>query len=166
LQSVFRAFERASEGTLIVDRDARIAWISEKHAKRFGVEDARQALGRHVEDVIPNSRMREVIASGQPILLDILDAPSKPVVVTRMPLKNEDGEVVGAVGFALFDEWATLAPLVSRKAAHCSSTRLATCRSRLGIGRATLYRKMAAYHLSRWVAPGRPRTRQGNAAAE
>jgi transcriptional regulator with PAS, ATPase and Fis domain len=114
MQSVFRAFERASEGTLIVDRDARIVWISEKHAKRFGLADARQAIGRRVEEIIPNSRMREVVTSGQPILLDILDAPGKPVVVTRMPLKNEDGEVVGAVGFALFDEWTTLAPLVSR----------------------------------------------------
>jgi transcriptional regulator with PAS, ATPase and Fis domain len=58
--------------------------------------------------------MREVVRSGQPILLDILDSPGKPVVVTRMPLKNEQGEVVGAVGFALFDEWTTLAPVVSR----------------------------------------------------
>jgi transcriptional regulator with PAS, ATPase and Fis domain len=114
MQSVFKAFERASEGTLIVDRDARIVWISEKHAKRFGLLDARVAIGRKVEDVIPNSRMREVVTSGQPILLDILDTPPKPVVVTRMPLKNEGGEVVGAVGFALFDEWTTLAPLVSR----------------------------------------------------
>jgi transcriptional regulator with PAS, ATPase and Fis domain len=114
MQSVFRAFERASEGTLIVDRDARVVWISEKHARRFGLSDPRQALGRRVEEVIPNSRMREVVDSGQPILLDILDAPGKPVVVTRMPLKNEEGELVGAVGFALFDEWTTLAPLVSR----------------------------------------------------
>jgi transcriptional regulator with PAS, ATPase and Fis domain len=104
MQSVFRAFERASEGTLIVDRDARVVWISEKHARRFGLSDPRQALGRR----------REVVDSGQPILLDILDAPGKPVVVTRMPLKNEEGELVGAVGFALFDEWTTLAPLVSR----------------------------------------------------
>src|SRR5438067_1740539 len=34
MQSVFKAFERASEGTLVVDRDARIVWISEKHARR------------------------------------------------------------------------------------------------------------------------------------
>ncbi|HJV63302.1 MAG TPA: sigma 54-interacting transcriptional regulator [Albitalea sp.] len=114
MQSVFKAFERASEGTLIVDRDARIVWISEKHARRFGLADPRQAQGRRVEEVIPNSRMREVVTSGQPILLDILDAPAKPLVVIRMPLKNEDGEVLGAVGFALFDEWASLAPLVSR----------------------------------------------------
>src|SRR4051812_48144722 len=66
MQSVFKAFERASEGTLIVDRDARIVWISEKHARRFGIDHPRSALGRRVEEVIPASRMREVVTSGQP----------------------------------------------------------------------------------------------------
>jgi transcriptional regulator with PAS, ATPase and Fis domain len=113
MQTLFRAFERASEGTLIVDRECRIVWISERHAQRFGFDDPRTVLGRRVEDVIPNSRMREVVTSGQPILLDILEAPKKPLVVIRLPLK-EDGEVIGAVGFALFDEWASLSPLVSR----------------------------------------------------
>jgi transcriptional regulator with PAS, ATPase and Fis domain len=112
--SVFTAFQRASEGTIIVDRDARIVWISERYARRFGIGDPREVLGCRVEEVIANSRMREVVTTGHPILLDILDAPGKPVVVIRMPLKNEQGVVVGAVGFALFDEWTSLAPLVSR----------------------------------------------------
>jgi transcriptional regulator with PAS, ATPase and Fis domain len=113
IQTLFRAFERASEGTLIVDRECRIVWINERYLKRFGFDDPHGALGRPVEEVIANSRMREVVESGQPILLDIMDAPKKPLVVIRLPLK-EDGEVVGAVGFALFDEWASLSPLVSR----------------------------------------------------
>jgi transcriptional regulator with PAS, ATPase and Fis domain len=113
MQTVFRAFDRACEGTLIVDRECRIVWINGHYAQRFGFEDAAGAIGRRVEDVIPNSRMREVVETGRPILLDILEAPKKPLVVIRLPLK-EDGEVIGAVGFALFDEWATLSPLVSR----------------------------------------------------
>jgi transcriptional regulator with PAS, ATPase and Fis domain len=113
MQTVFRAFDRACEGTIIVDRDCRILWINGHYAQRFGFEDPAAAIGRRVEDVIPNSRMREVIETGRPILLDILEAPKKPLVVIRLPLK-EGGEVIGAVGFALFDEWATLSPLVSR----------------------------------------------------
>ncbi|MEW6704727.1 MAG: sigma 54-interacting transcriptional regulator [Pseudomonadota bacterium] len=113
MQTVFRAFERASEGTLIVDRECRIVWISERHARRFGYDDPAAALGKRVEDVIPESRMREVVQSGRPILLDILETPKKPLVVMRLPLK-EGGEVIGGVGIALVDEWATLSPLVSR----------------------------------------------------
>ena len=114
MQAVFRAFERASEGTIIVDHEARIVWISERYARRFGIADTRAALGRPCEELIPNSRMREVVATGQPILLDILDAPHKPLVVIRLPLKDGAGQVVGAVGFALFDELGSLSPLVSR----------------------------------------------------
>lgn len=180
MQSVFKAFERASEGTLIVDRDARIVWISEKHARRFGLREPRQAFGRHVEEIIPNSRMREVVTSGQPIPLDILDVPDKPLVVTRMPLKNEEGGVVGAVAFALFDEWASLAPLVSRflamqeelaeptehaqamsqyerqliERALAESPTVVAAARRLGIGRATLYRKMASLQLGSRQASG------------
>jgi transcriptional regulator with PAS, ATPase and Fis domain len=113
MQTVFRAFERYSEGTLIVDRDCRIVWINADYAQRFGLSDVSAALGRRVEDVIPNSRMREVVESGRPILLDIMDAPKKPLVVIRLPLTDE-GEVIGGVAFALFDEWASLSPLVSR----------------------------------------------------
>jgi transcriptional regulator with PAS, ATPase and Fis domain len=113
IQTLFRAFERASEGTLIVDREGRIVWINERYLKRFGFDDPQAVLGKPVEQVIPNTRMHEVIDSGQPILLDIMDAPKKPLVVIRLPLK-EDGQVIGAIGFALFDEWASLSPLVSR----------------------------------------------------
>lgn len=66
MQSVFKAFEKASEGTLIVDREALIVWISDKHARRFGIARPDEVLGRPVEEAIPNSRMREVVRSGQP----------------------------------------------------------------------------------------------------
>ncbi|WP_292248753.1 sigma 54-interacting transcriptional regulator, partial [Burkholderia sp.] len=38
----------------------------------------------------------------------------QPLVVTRLPLKNEAGETVGAIGFALFDQLKTLTPIFSR----------------------------------------------------
>ena len=114
IQVLFKAFEHAIEGTLIVDHEARIAWISERYARRFGLDDPRLALGRPCEEIIPHSRMREVVNSGQPLLLDLLEGPGKPLVVIRLPLRGEDGRIIGAAGFALLDEWASLSPIVSR----------------------------------------------------
>ncbi len=114
MQVLFKALEHAIEGTVIVDHDARLVWISERYARRFGLDDPRQALGRPCEEVIPHSRMREVVASGQPMLLDLLESPTRPLVVIRLPLRQEDGRVIGAVGFALLDEWASLSPIVAR----------------------------------------------------
>ncbi|PMS19765.1 sigma-54-dependent Fis family transcriptional regulator [Trinickia dabaoshanensis] len=113
MNSLFKAFENFSEGTLIVDCDARIVWISERYAARFGFTDTRQAIGLDCEAVIPNSLMREVVQTGKPILLDVLENGREPLVVTRLPLEDETGRTVGAVGFALFDEMKSLTPLFS-----------------------------------------------------
>ncbi|WP_144142258.1 sigma-54 interaction domain-containing protein [Paraburkholderia sp. BCC1884] len=113
MDSLFRTFENFSEGTFIVDAEARVVWINKRYAARFGFADPQQAIGRDCEAVIPNSLMREVVKTGKPILLDILETDREPLVVTRLPLKDEAGETVGAVGFALFDELKALTPLFS-----------------------------------------------------
>ncbi|HYS65234.1 MAG TPA: sigma 54-interacting transcriptional regulator [Paraburkholderia sp.] len=113
MDSLFRTFENFSEGTFIVDADARVVWINKRYAARFGFSDPEQAIGRDCEAVIPNSLMREVVNTGKPILLDILETDREPLVVTRLPLKDDAGETVGAVGFALFDELKALTPLFS-----------------------------------------------------
>jgi transcriptional regulator with PAS, ATPase and Fis domain len=113
MDSLFRTFENFSEGTFIVDADARVVWINKRYAARFGFSDPEQAIGRDCEAVIPNSLMREVVNTGKPILLDILETDREPLVVTRLPLKDDAGVTVGAVGFALFDELKALTPLFS-----------------------------------------------------
>jgi transcriptional regulator with PAS, ATPase and Fis domain len=113
MDSLFRTFENFSEGTFIVDADARVVWINKRYAARFGFSDPQQAIGRDCEAVIPNSLMREVVMTGKPILLDILETDREPLVVTRLPLKDDAGKTVGAVGFALFDEMKALTPLFS-----------------------------------------------------
>ncbi|AOE85987.1 transcriptional regulator [Pseudomonas sp. TCU-HL1] len=114
IRSLFEIFEQFSEGTVIVDRDARIVWINQRYAQRFGLDDAEQAIGRPVEQIIPGSLMREVVSSGRPILLDILDMAKDPLVVMRVPIRDDAGKVIGGIGFALFDELRTLSPLLTR----------------------------------------------------
>jgi transcriptional regulator with PAS, ATPase and Fis domain len=111
MESLFKTFENLSEGTFIVDADARVVWINKRYAARFGFSDPNDAIGLDCEAVIPNSLMREVVATGKPILLDVLETGREPLVVTRLPLKDETGATVGAIGFALFDEMKALTPL-------------------------------------------------------
>ena len=113
MDSLFKTFENSSEGTVIVDQDARIVWINKRYAARFGFADPREVIGRDCETVIPNSLMREVVATGKPILLDLLDTAREPLIVTRLPLKDDHGITIGAIGFALFDEMKALTPLFS-----------------------------------------------------
>jgi len=99
MQSLFERLDSLCEGAVAVDRQARIVWINEKYLATLGLNSVHEALGREIEEVIPNSLMREVVRSGQPILLDIMELGGQSLVVTRMPLQDEQGEVIGAIGF-------------------------------------------------------------------
>lgn len=114
VRSLFQMFESICEGAVIVDREARIVWISDKYLALLGLAGAHQALGKPVEQVIPASLMRRVVETGEPILLDIMEFGQQSFVVTRLPLRGEDGQVTGAVGFVLYDRPQYLKPLVSK----------------------------------------------------
>lgn len=114
IRSLFEIIEQSSEGTVIVDKEARIVWINERYARRFGLEDASRAVGQPCEKVIPGSLLRQVASNGQPILLDMMDTAKDPLVVMRLPIHDDGGGVIGAIGFALFDELHALSPLLKR----------------------------------------------------
>ena len=114
IRSLFEIIEQSSEGTVIVDRDARIVWINERYARRFGLQDPTLAIGQPCESVIPGSLLRQVASNGQPILLDMMDTAKDPLVVMRLPIHDDAGGLIGAIGFALFDQLQTLSPLLTR----------------------------------------------------
>jgi transcriptional regulator with PAS, ATPase and Fis domain len=113
-KSLFEGLDRMCEGAIIVDREARIIWVSDKYAARLKLASPHEALGRVVEDVIPNSLMREVVRTGEPIMLDIMQFGPDSFVVMRVPIKDERGKVIGAAGFMLFDRLQHLQPLVAK----------------------------------------------------
>ena len=115
-QSMFDVFARTAMGMMVVDREHRIVWISEGY-KRFlpglGFSDETQFIGKRVEEVVPNTLMAQVIDSGQPILVDLLTNQAGTFLVSRLPLRNDDGEVLGALGLVLMDHpESTMQPLL------------------------------------------------------
>ncbi|MCW5635668.1 MAG: sigma 54-interacting transcriptional regulator [Rubrivivax sp.] len=116
-KSLFDVFNRTAMGTMVVDRSHRIVWISEGY-KRFlpalGHEES-DFVGRRVEEVVPNTLMGQVIESGRPILVDLLTNQAGTFLVSRLPLKNDAGEVIGAVGYVLLDHpETTMQPLLAK----------------------------------------------------
>lgn len=117
MKSLFERLDSLCEGAIAVDKQARIVWINEKYVSTLGLNGPEEALGREIEEVIPNSLMRQVVQTGQPILLDILEFGKQSFVVTRMPLQDQAGSVIGAIGFVLYDRLHYLKPLVNKFAA-------------------------------------------------
>jgi transcriptional regulator with PAS, ATPase and Fis domain len=114
MASLFAQLDSLCEGAITVDRQGRIASINDKYLSMLGMGDASLALGRDVDTVIPHSLLREVIRSKQPMLLDIMTIGKQAMVVTRMPLHDAAGDVIGAVGFVLYEQMNQLKPLLSK----------------------------------------------------
>jgi transcriptional regulator with PAS, ATPase and Fis domain len=117
-KSMFEHFSRMAEGMLLVDREARVVWINDAY-KRFlpalGFQRPEDFVGRPVEEVIPNTLMRQVVESGKPILVDLLTNQAGTFLVSRMPLRDESGAVIGALGMVLADHPETnLQPLIGK----------------------------------------------------
>jgi transcriptional regulator with PAS, ATPase and Fis domain len=117
-RSMFDLFANASEGMVLVDRQARVVWINEQY-KRFlpalGYAREEDFVGKPVSQVIHNTLMDRVLETGKPILIDLLSNKAGTFVVSRIPLRDEQGEVIGVLGIVLFDHpETTLQPLIQK----------------------------------------------------
>ena len=117
-RSMFDLFANASEGMLLVDRQARVVWVNDLY-KRFlpalGFDRVEDFVGQPVSSVVQNTQMHHVLETGKPILIDLLTNRAGTFVVSRIPLRDSLGEVIGALGIVLFDHAETsLQPLVGK----------------------------------------------------
>ena len=117
-RSMFDLFAHASEGMLLVDRQARVVWVNDLY-KRFlpalGFDRVEDFVGQPVSSVVQNTQMHHVLETGKPILIDLLTNRAGTFVVSRIPLRDTLGDVIGALGIVLFDHAETSSqPLVGK----------------------------------------------------
>ena len=117
-RSMFHLFSSMSQGMFLVDRAGIIVWVNEGY-RRFlpalGFSSIDEFQGHAVDEVIPNTQMRRVLETGEPILVDLLTNKAGTFVVSRIPLRGDDGQVIGAIGIVLFDNpETTLKPLIEK----------------------------------------------------
>ena len=117
-RSLFDVFANASEGMLLVDRSGRVVWIND-HYRRYlpalGFEKEEDFVGRPVVEVVQNTQMGQVMETGKPILIDLLTNRAGTFLVSRFPLRDDAGVVIGALGVVLFEQPETnLKPLMAK----------------------------------------------------
>ena len=118
-RSLLRLFSGVSEGMFLLDHTGRIVWIDEGYTRflpALGFSSPAQFIGRMVEDVVPNTQMRQVLETGKPVLIDLLTNRAGTFVVSRIPLHSEeDDSLIGAIGIILYNNpEASLQPLIQK----------------------------------------------------
>ncbi|MFZ5632009.1 MAG: sigma 54-interacting transcriptional regulator [Bacillota bacterium] len=84
------------EGVLAVNAEGRVTVYNQTAEKLMGIP-AGQALGRPVEEVIPNTRLHLVLKTGVEELDQFQNLGSTTIVTNRIPLRDPRGRIVGAV---------------------------------------------------------------------
>ena len=103
-------FENLYDGVIMVDRQGKILMISEAYCRFLGIDKA-SALGKHVTEIIENTRLHIVAQTGQAEIGSLLRVKGQDAVVMRIPIwKNNQVEaVVGKVLFRNVSELQSLA---------------------------------------------------------
>lgn len=101
--------ENAFQWFVVVDKNANILYINEEYCK-FLETTREEAIGTPVTEVIENSRMREVVETGEVHIASPHFIKGTYMLANRVPLKV-DGEIVGAFGSVIFrdlNDWHNL----------------------------------------------------------
>ena len=85
---------------VVVDKGGYVTMMNEAYGE-FLHTDPQKAIGKHITDVIENTRMHIVAQTGKPEICDMQKIGEHNTVVTRIPIVK-DGEVTGAVGKMVF----------------------------------------------------------------
>jgi PAS domain S-box-containing protein len=102
----------AGEWMVVVDAGGIVTMISEEYAEFNGTTVA-DAVGRHVTEVIENTRMHVVAKTGVPEIGERQTIRGRELIVNRIPLR--DGErAVGAYGRVVFKTVEQLRDLASK----------------------------------------------------
>ncbi|MBA4536897.1 sigma 54-interacting transcriptional regulator [Bacillus aquiflavi] len=98
--------EEAIEWLVVVDKAGNIIYINRNYCHFLGV-NREEVIGKHVSNVIENSRMHIVVKSGKEEIADLQYIKGNYMIANRIPIRS-NGEVIGAFGTVFFrdaQEW-------------------------------------------------------------
>src|SRR5512134_1076831 len=102
----------AGEWMVVVDAVGTVTMISEEYAEFNGTTVA-DAVGKHVTEVIENTRMHVVAKTGVPEIGERQMIRGREMIVNRIPLRDGD-RIIGAYGRVIFKTVEQLRELASK----------------------------------------------------
>ncbi|WP_035302479.1 sigma-54-dependent Fis family transcriptional regulator [Clostridium sp. DL-VIII] len=92
--------ETAYDGMVIINKMAIITMISKAYTEFLGIK-REDAIGKHVAEVIENTRMPIVLKTGKEEVAQLHKIKGNYMIASRIPI-IKNGEIIGVVGKVLF----------------------------------------------------------------
>ncbi len=97
---LFALLDNSYESMILIDRDGIIRFMSSANEGFYPVS-VKEAIGKHIRDLVPNARMPRVLKTGKAEIGRSMVIKDAQRVIARIPL-IKDGKVIGAVGKLMF----------------------------------------------------------------
>ena len=88
--------ESVREGIIAINKQGSITTVNKTAIETLGLSPAAEVIGEQLEVILPDSRMVEVLLTGEPQFDKEVWLNDKHLVVNRVPI-IQDGQVLGAV---------------------------------------------------------------------
>ncbi len=105
-QILARLLHNPHIGIVMVDKDGYITVPNQTYLDYLEMQEE-DVIGKHILEVTPNSKLPEVLETGEVHLADKWTVNGHDFIVTRIPIIKA-GEIVGAIGKTLFLDMAGL----------------------------------------------------------
>ncbi|PHF56670.1 sigma-54-dependent Fis family transcriptional regulator [Bacillus wiedmannii] len=107
LESIISRYESAlnllSECILGVNEQGIVNFLSGSYAQFLGIDDPKEAIGKHCTEVVENTRMHIIVKTGQMEIGHIQRISNRNIIATRIPIIKE-GKIIGAIGKIMFHD--------------------------------------------------------------
>lgn len=113
-ENLFTLLSSICQGAIAIDQECRIVWLSKQYRELLELPESSQFIGQSINDILPTTQLPRILKTGQPSFLDLMQINNRWCAVTRLPLKNPDGSVFGAIGFIFYDDLENLQPLFDK----------------------------------------------------
>ncbi|HQL89890.1 MAG TPA: sigma 54-interacting transcriptional regulator [Syntrophales bacterium] len=110
---IYALIDNPYECPIVIDKKGIIRFMSRFSRRLIGI-DPEEAVGRHIKDVIKETRLHEILKDGKARIADLLYIAGRQQVISRIPLKDLQGRILGAVGKGVFSKVSKVAELSQR----------------------------------------------------
>lgn len=115
------------EGIIVVDREERVRLINQAACDMLSLPSDEAMRGLSIRKILPQSRMPEVIRTGEIHLNRVMVIRGKELIVNRYPIREASGEVTGVVAsFRLKSEMDELNRQLSQVSRYAEALRAQT----------------------------------------
>ncbi|MGE5844160.1 MAG: sigma-54 interaction domain-containing protein, partial [Syntrophaceae bacterium] len=110
---IYALIDNPYECPIVINKQGIICFMSRFSKRLIGI-DADEAVGKHIKDVIKETHLHEILKDGKARIADLLYIAGKQQVISRIPLKDLHGRILGAVGKGVLNEAVKVAELSDR----------------------------------------------------